>query len=116
MVVVCIIRRNPNMFTTHHGSHRLRQRFKIEVKNHDAAALEVLDKGLPREKIVGELRRFVDKHYFSHNTKPRLFVWHNALWIFSGDDWLITCHPLPGHLAKHAVSQIERWSKTRKEG
>jgi len=97
-----------HIFTTDHGADSLRKRFRVPKKSADRRALTAIDKGLSRDKLTGDLRRWVDLKYFSHEGLSNPVLWANTLWIFGFDDRLITCFPLPGNLNKDAVKQLRK--------
>ncbi len=100
------------MFTTSHGTNSMWSRLGTSKKNADAQALEVINKGLPREETGGNLRRFIDKKYFSHDSRGSLFVWRNFLWIFDRRA-LITCYSIPGNLVRDVNLQMKKWQKRK---
>ena len=99
------------VFVTNHGEDSMRSRLKTSKNRTNAHSLEAIKKGIPREDIGGDLRRYIDRKYFMHDSKARIVLWRNFLWIFVDVDVLVTCYPLPGNLNKDACHQFKKWRK-----
>lgn len=78
-----------------HGRERVGQRLG---KRGDKAR-EIINRaflnGTPRESLVGQLRKWVDKKYFQHNQIGQHFVHGGFLYVFNDERKLITTYAIP---------------------
>ena len=96
-----------NINTSRHGARRMKRRLKTSKKNAEAQAFEAFQNGVRGEIFYGSLGRWIYKVYFTHE-KSQLIIWHRFLWIFSLDDKLITCYPVPGRLISGLDKQLKK--------
>lgn len=85
---------------TRHGAARLAKRSGVGHKGVQKLATEALERGVPRDATKGNLRRYLDRLFFSH-ASALLLVYAENVYVFGGKDGpLITMYSLPGNL-KH---------------
>jgi hypothetical protein len=78
-----------------HGAMRMAQRLgKRKDRGRNKAKMAFLD-GVPREKLFGELRDWVDQKFFKHERTRVCKVYRGVLYVFSDKNVLITCIPVP---------------------
>ena len=84
------------MSLTHHSQGRMKQRVgkKKGYKARETANQAFL-KGTPREKLTGNLRRWVDRKYFRHNRTHTCFIFEGFLYVFNDKRELKTVIPAP---------------------
>lgn len=90
-----------------HSSFRMNERTgKVGDKARHKANKAFLE-GVPREKLHGKLRTWVDRKYFRHD---RTYVYHvhgDMLYVFN-KKLLITCIPVPHKIKKEAKKKERR--------
>lgn len=95
------------MPATKHAKKRIKERCGIQRRSADRVADIVLRKGLTREELRGNLRKYVDGVYFNSPSENELHdnqfrVYGEKIYVFSNTGFLITMFALPQQLAKLA--------------
>lgn len=68
-----------------------------------------LEKGLKRNEANGQLKRYMDKLYFTNPDAGNIRIYAEKVWIFS-EDKLVTVFGIPQGLKDQANTQIKRKS------
>ena len=91
-------------------------KFILEIYHHAAGYFPVyvhaLEKGLKRNEANGQLKRYMDKLYFTNPDAGNIRIYAEKVWIFS-EDKLVTVFGISKGLKDQANTQIKR--KSRKE-
>jgi len=99
---------------TRHGLKRTAKRTGVGKNGSLKLARRAMAEGIQREETTGNLRRYLDREYYSH---PRKYILTYAgdVYIFTEKDGdLVTMFSLPGHL-KHKKVKANGVSNRRKE-
>lgn len=83
---------------TRHAERRVRQRLGLPRRAILRAAIKALEEGVPRRRVRGDLRRYLDAQRQSDD-RTDFIVHGGTAWVFEGDT-LITAWPLPGRLTR----------------
>jgi len=68
----------------------IKKGYKAEEKSNRA-----FRDGIPREKLTGGLRRWVDRKYFRHNLSHTCLIYEGKLYVFDRSRLLKTVIPAP---------------------
>ena len=87
-----------------HSRGRMKQRVGIKkgYKAEEKANRAFRD-GIPREKMTGSLRRWVDRKYFRHNLSHTCLVYEGKLYVFDRNRLLKTVIPVPQRFLREVV-------------
>lgn len=91
-----------NLYITDHAEGRFRERVGLPKRLATRKAQEALERGITHAEASGQLRRYFDALYLSHESANNIRVYCGTVYIFSYDT-LITVFPLPQNLRKIAV-------------
>lgn len=100
------------MKTSNHAKTRIKERCGLGKDSGDRLAAIALEKGLKRNKANGQLKRYMDKLYFTNPDAGNIRIYAEKVWIFS-EDKLVTVFGISKGLKDQANTQIKR--KSRKE-
>lgn len=92
--------------------HGLKNVVDWEKNSGDRLAAIALEKGLKRNEANGQLKRYMDKLYFTNPDAGNIRIYAEKVWIFS-EDKLVTVFGISKGLKDQANTQIKR--KSRKE-
>jgi hypothetical protein len=96
------------------GSHgRMRMRQRVGKKGHRAnnKVNMAFIYGIPRESLRGELRSWVDRHYFNHDLTRIYKVYTGVMYVFSKDGGFVTCVQIPHNIYIRAKQGENRKKK-----
>ena len=100
------------MKTSNHAKTRIKERCGLGKDSGDRLAAIALEKGLKRNEANGQLKRYMDKLYFTNPDAGNIRIYAEKVWIFS-EDKLVTVFGISKGLKDQANTQIKR--KSRKE-
>ena len=101
-----------HMKTSKHAKGRIKERCGLGKDSGDRLTAIALEKGLKQSEATGQLKRYIDKLYFTNPNAGNIRIYAEKAWIFSGDK-LVTVLYIPHNLRDQANTQIKR--KTRGE-
>lgn len=99
-----------NVIVKNHAKDRIHERMGLPKSISEKIAQKALEQGLKHSDTVGNLRRYLDYIYFSHENANGMRIYNNKLFIFHGSV-LITVMDLPSKYFK-TIESIKK-SKTR---
>lgn len=106
---------NDGVHVTKHGERRIRERCGGNKKSVDKMAEKALERGLKREELIGDLRKWADSYYYqTENKGTRVRIYNNKLWIFK-HNILITVLSIPGNLHKNVENAIKKKKANEKK-
>lgn len=93
---------------TNHAEKRLKERNGLNKKSMQRIADRAYDKGVPRKKTKGRLRKWIDKAYYKTETPMDVKLYGDKLYIFTadGNKALVTVLFVPQDLMKDADKMI----------
>ena len=77
------------MKTSNHAKTRIKERCGLGKDSGDRLAAIALEKGLKRNEANGQLKRYMDKLYFTNPDAGNIRIYAEKVWIFS-EDKLVT--------------------------
>jgi hypothetical protein len=92
---------NGKVIVTDHGTQRIKDRLGLSKKIADKTAQKALDRGVGHSETKGNLRRYIDKVYYSEQKANNIRVYNRKIYLFR-DDVLITVLNLPHNLSSIA--------------
>ena len=93
------------MVITKHAYKRIKSRCGLKKKSVEKLMESLQEKGLPRSKTKGNLRKYLDWLWHSHDESNTIILHNSYIFIFVGDI-LITVWKVPNKLRKSALSQL----------
>jgi len=96
-----------NASVTKHGEKRARNRLGIPKKSVEKYVSKAMECGLTHAESTGNLHKYLDKLYLSHDNYATAHIYHQYVYLFSGDR-LVTVFILPNSLRKSAEKQFCR--------
>ena len=99
------------MKTSNHAKTRIKERCGLGKDSGDRLAAIALEKGLKRNEANGQLKRYMDKLYFTNPDAGNIRIYAEKVWIFS-EDKLVTVFGISKGLKDQANTQIKRKSRS----
>ena len=99
------------MKTSNHAKTRIKERCGLGKNSGDRLAAIALEKGLKRNEANGQLKRYMDKLYFTNPDAGNIRIYAEKVWIFS-EDKLVTVFGISKGLKDQANTQIKRKSRS----
>ena len=92
---------------TRHGEMRITKRKGLPKKAVARACSRALECGTRRADTKGRLRKYLDQKWHVYGEKAEYIVYGQDVYVFSGDEKLITVFPVPSNLAKDCKKMLK---------
>lgn len=92
---------------TKHAYSRAKERAGLNKKSLQRIMPRIIEKGLSRNLMSGNLRKWVDSIYYRYGKKRTYRIYHQYLLVFQ-NNVLITLYRVPADLIKLVEIQMER--------